>query len=119
MALLLSRQSIDRTSEIRAIEGLGYAYEGLGLSTVAVDYLEQRLKLAREYNNTPQILEALRTLAAYFRRNGDFINTENYYQQAIAVAELIGDQQTQKIVQRQLEDLRLREAIKVEALRRR
>jgi tetratricopeptide (TPR) repeat protein len=119
-ARVLSLQSLDRVSEIRSVEGLAFAYEGLGLSTVAVDYLEKRLALARADNNTPEILEALRTLAAYFRRTGDYINTENYYQQAIAVAEAIGDQKTQRLVQRQLEDLRLRQAVKMQpAVRKR
>jgi tetratricopeptide (TPR) repeat protein len=118
-ARVLSLQSLDRPSEIRAIEGLGYAYEGMGLSTVAIDYLERRLALARADNNAPEILEALRTIAAYYRRNNDFINTENYYQQSIAVAELIGDQPTLRLVQRQLEDLRLRQAVKMQAPRKR
>jgi tetratricopeptide (TPR) repeat protein len=113
-ARILSLQSLDRPSEIRAIEGLGYAYEGMGLATVAIDYLERRLTLARADNNGPEVLEALRTIAAYHRRNNDFINTQNYYQQSIAVAELIGDQKTQRLVQRQLEDLRLREAVKMQ-----
>ncbi len=119
-ARVLSLQSLDRPAEIRATEGLAFAYEGMGLSTVAVDYLKRRLELARTDNNAPEVLEALRTLAAYYRRTNDYINTENYYQQSIAVAELIGDQKTQRLVQRQLEDLRLRQAVKMQpAVRRR
>jgi tetratricopeptide (TPR) repeat protein len=108
LGMMLAQRGLDRRSEIRAVEGLGFTYEGMGLGTVAVDYLQKRLELARADNNNPEVLTALRTIAAYFRRNGDYINTANYYQQAIAVADFLGDKETKRIVERQLEDLRLR-----------
>jgi tetratricopeptide (TPR) repeat protein len=109
MGLLLSQQSLDRRSEIRAVEGLAFTYEGMGLGSVTGDYLKKRLDLARADNNGPEVLIALQTLASYYRRNGDVVNTENYYQQAI-VAQMLGDQKTQRTLERQLEDLRLRQA---------
>jgi tetratricopeptide (TPR) repeat protein len=114
MGMMLAQRSLDRRSEIRSVEGLGLTYEGMGLGTVAVDYLEKRLELARADNNSTEVLGALRTLAAYFRRNGDYTNTENYYQQAIAVAQYLGDADTQRVVERQLEDLRIRQAIQLQ-----
>jgi hypothetical protein len=75
--------------------------------------------LARTDNNSPEVLRALRTLAAYFRRNNDFTNTENYYQQAIAVAQYLGDADSQRVVERQLEDLRTRRAVLLQEQSRR
>jgi tetratricopeptide (TPR) repeat protein len=110
-ALMLARQVQDPVIEGRALDGLATVYTGMGADGAAVEYLQKRLTLARQSNNPGQILVALQSLGVYYRQKQDFINTENYYQQALAVSQAMGDQSAQGQIQGQLDDLRLRQSL--------
>jgi tetratricopeptide (TPR) repeat protein len=113
-SLVLAQRNSDRSTELRAITGLGLAYEGLGQPAKAENYLQQQLTLAQTSTNAAEILAALEVMAAYFRRQEDWQQSAQYYQQAIAIVQAIPDPPRQRLLEGQLQDVRNLWAIQLE-----
>jgi tetratricopeptide (TPR) repeat protein len=108
IGLLLAERMKDDVSVDHALEGLALSYEGQGQSGTALRYLSDRLAVAQKAGDGRLELRALRSLASYYRRNQDLMQTEKLYGQGVLVAQRIGAKDEELFLSRQLEDLRLR-----------
>jgi tetratricopeptide (TPR) repeat protein len=111
-AMFLAQQAKDRTLEFRALDGQISAYQGWGQQTNLADALNRRLALSTEINSPAQVLISLKAIAQYHRLKKDFVKTESYYQQALAVAKTIGASQDQDWLIAQIGELQSRKYLR-------
>lgn len=108
IGLLLAERMDDSVEVDHSLEGLALSYEGQGQSQSALRYLSDRLAVAQQSGNGRLELRALRSLASYYKRNKDLLQTEKLYAQGVVVAQRIGAKDEELFLSRQLEDLQLR-----------
>jgi tetratricopeptide (TPR) repeat protein len=90
----------------RALGGLSATYDRLGARRDTVTTLARRLQVAARSQDPNQLIPALQALARYSEQEKDLATADQYYQQAIAIAQTNGDSRTATRLQQMLDNLR-------------
>lgn len=106
----LGRQTRDRSTQIRAIDGQVAIYSRLRQYPVAFELLDQRLTLAQESQNLRQELRTLALLAQLYQASGNNPTAQTFYERAIILARSLGDQQQEAFLINDLAQIRFTRA---------
>ena len=106
----LGRQTRDRSTQIRAIDGQVAIYSRLRQYPVAFELLDQRLTLAQESQNLRQELRTLALLAQLYQASGNNPMAQTFYERAIILARSLGDQQQEAFLINDLAQIRFTRA---------
>ncbi|MBD2061807.1 tetratricopeptide repeat protein [Funiculus sociatus GB2-A5] len=102
----LGRQTRDRSTQIRAIDGQVAIYSRLRQYPVAFELLDQRLTLAQESQNLRQELRTLALLAQLYQASGNNPTAQTFYERAIILARSLGDEQQEAFLINDLAQIR-------------
>lgn len=89
----LGQQTRDRTTQIRALDGLFKVYNRLDQSQLALEALNNRLILVREIASPQQELLTLQAYAQLYTKMNNRPLAKDYYQRAIRLARQLKDDQ--------------------------
>lgn len=86
--------------------GLAIAYKSLGANNEAKGWLDARLNAATTASSPTNRVNALRTIAEFYERDGDLAAADRYYSSAIVAATQAGESKMAQSLSRKLENLR-------------
>lgn len=98
----VASDTLDYNNHYRALKGSVASYNLLGRYTQAFAKLNEWAALARKNGDLAQELDATATAADLYRIVGDKQQAEKFYQDAIALAVTIGDQEQQALLRQRL-----------------
>ncbi len=101
-ALRLARDSRDTPNQFRALRGLVQSYTAIGQYPPAFQALDQHMALAQKEKNPIEELLSLQLSAAFYQATGNLSNARSFYEQAIALADALGDTQQEALLRNNL-----------------
>jgi tetratricopeptide (TPR) repeat protein len=107
-AVRVANTASDRTSQIRALDGLVAISQQTGNYPQALRLLSQRLALAQALDNPRQELASYQAIAQLYQTVGDQNAARLFYHQALAVAQEIQDIDQERLLVERLTSLKLR-----------
>ncbi|MDB9313735.1 tetratricopeptide repeat protein [Spirulina sp. CS-785/01] len=102
LARWYAQESNDLHNHFRALRGLSISYVKTGLLSPAFEALDEWVTLARATDNLSQELAALHLYAKYYAGLGERQQAQNLYNNAIAVAQRLEDEQSEAILRNEL-----------------
>ena len=105
LALRTGRELDNPSVQLRAIDGLLAIYLSRGDLQDARTLLDQRVALTAGQTDQGQQLNTLRLLGEYYEQIGQPRLAENFYEQALAIAQLLEDSQAVVLLHNRLLDL--------------
>ncbi|NEO27714.1 MAG: tetratricopeptide repeat protein [Kamptonema sp. SIO4C4] len=105
LARWYAREGEDLDNHFRALRGLSISYVKTGLLSPAFQALDDWILLARETGNLAQELAALHLYAKYYAALGERQQAQSFYNNAIAVAQRLEDEQSEAILRNELSQI--------------
>ena len=106
-ALGLARRLDDRPTEYRAIDGLVAVHQVTGNPLRALDLLTDRLTLAQQESDSYQQFRSVRALAQFYKAQRNREAAVRFYQRAIELAVVLGEEQEETLLRDELSRLDL------------
>jgi tetratricopeptide (TPR) repeat protein len=104
-ALGLARRLADRPTEYRAIDGLVAMHQVTGNPQRALDLLTDRLTLAQQESDGYQQFRSVRALAQFYKAQRNREAAMRFYQRAIELAVVLGEEQEETLLRDELSRL--------------